>query len=455
MNFYIHYPVRGRPQKALDTLRRYVDTSFGEDFLDFLVVMDSDDAETIAAFTPEAIRAITAGKHCIAVGTTIRPPRSKIAACQFDRMEAFQAGLLQMNSPDVYMLISDDMIPAQNWDQIIRKAFQPYAKDMDVCLHFNDGHTGQRLCTLPIMGHARFTEFGYFYHPEYLSLWCDNEYTEVHKPVYFPQVIIEHMHPANGQGREDDLYRANNALDATDRKTYHRRKAAGFPREQPILSIGIPTIPERAVDLRRLMIVLQPQLARISPGQVELVIEYGEGTTGEKRNRILDRANGEYIAFIDDDDLVPADYVARIFLALAENPGVDCIGFKGEMTTDGIDPWTFIHALDEKRSKEWTRVYETRTYYRPPNHLNPVRIDLARRAGFPDKARGEDFDYSQALFPLLRTTVFLDGDPMYYYLFNPARKPLEREIRAPLPAKPKPVKRFVPSKLKRPLPPRR
>jgi len=447
MIFYLHYPVRGRPAKAFDTLLRYIEHSAGADFIDIHVIVDSDDAETIATFTPEALRVAVAGRHGITVGTSIRPPRSKIAACQFDRMEAFQAGLLQGDSPDIYMLISDDMIPKPKWDSHIRKAFQSLDKNMDVCLHFNDGHTGDRLCTLPIMGHERFTEYGYFYHPEYLSLWCDNEYTEVHKPAYFPEVIIEHMHPANGQGREDELYKFNNSLDAIDRKTYHRRKAAGFPREQPILSIGIPTIPERAVDLRRLMIVLQQQMDY----RIEPIIEYGDATTGEKRNRILDRANGQYVAFVDDDDLVPADYVKRIVRAVIDNPGVDCIGFKGEMTTDGIDPWTFIHALDDKRGKEWTRDYEKRTYYRPPNHLNPVRIDLARRAGFPNKARGEDYDYSQALFPLLRTTVFLDGDPMYYYLFNPARKPLEREIRAPLPAKPVP-RRVIPSKLKRPLP---
>src|ERR1700722_5137465 len=46
----------------------------------------------------------------------------------------------------------------------------------------------------------------------------------------------------------------------------------------------------------------------------------GVVTTGEKRNRLLQRALGAYVAFIDDDDLIATDYLPRIVVALKDNP---------------------------------------------------------------------------------------------------------------------------------------
>lgn len=69
-----------------------------------------------------------------------------------------------------------------------------------------------------------------------------------------------------------------------------------------MLSILICSLHSRSHLLAELKAILQPQLT----GDVELLIEIDnkEISTGAKRNILLNRAQGKYIVFIDDDDMV-------------------------------------------------------------------------------------------------------------------------------------------------------
>ena len=52
---------------------------------------------------------------------------------------------------------------------------------------------------------------------------------------------------------------------------------------------------------------------------IEIITEEdnGENSVGKKRNNVLDRAAGEYVCFIDDDDMVTDIYVSEIVNALS------------------------------------------------------------------------------------------------------------------------------------------
>jgi len=141
-------------------------------------------------------------------------------------------------------------------------------------------------------------------------------------------------------------------------------------------------------------------------------------TTGEKRNRLLQTAaecKADYVAFIDDDDLVSPDYCSQVLTALQEGP--DVVGLEGLLHRPTHQCEKFIHS---RRYSTWSQSGDLghRTYYRCPNHLNPVRLELAIAAGFPDLTRGEDMDYSHRLLPLLKTEVMLEEpavQPLYHY----------------------------------------
>ena len=69
------------------------------------------------------------------------------------------------------------------------------------------------------------------------------------------------------------------------------------------LSILIPTLPNRIIMFANMFANLSKQAEQF-PGEVEILSDDRgrEITTGEKRNALLERAQGEYTVFVDDDD---------------------------------------------------------------------------------------------------------------------------------------------------------
>jgi len=131
---------------------------------------------------------------------------------------------------------SDDMIfTKKGFDDIIRWAFlkEEGAIDLDQCLHFSDGNRND-LITMAIMGREYYDRFGYIYHPDYKSLWCDNEMTEVAKQLgcykFIDVDILKHLHPAYAQNNAtfDKQYQHTESFSRVDEETFKRRSAINF-----------------------------------------------------------------------------------------------------------------------------------------------------------------------------------------------------------------------------------
>ncbi len=183
------------------------------------------------------------------------------------------------------------------------------------------------------------------------------------------------------------------------------------------LSILIPTLENRKRYLDRLLNCLEKQ---IDTNEVEYCFETdnGERSIGEKRNLLLQEAKGKYIAFVDDDDLVSSDYIEKVLDAIHDPIEPDCIGMHLLHYEDNALRGFTYHSL---RYKSWYDKLDTTTgmkrYYRNPNHLNPVKRELALATKFPNISMGEDRDYSTRLLPLLKTEVYI-YEPIYYYLYR-------------------------------------
>lgn len=173
------------------------------------------------------------------------------------------------------------------------------------------------------------------------------------------------------------------------------------------LSILIPTLESRSDQRDDLLDVLADQIE--GNNDIEILIEHGDiESVGTKRQRLLDRAIGDYIAFIDDDDMVPDDYVAKILKAIETEP--DCCSLTGEIHwASSGQTERFEHSI---KHDKWEK--KDGVYLRYPNHLNAVRRDLALKVGFKDMGHGEDRDYSDRLKPLLKNEAPIDG-VIYHY----------------------------------------
>lgn len=184
---------------------------------------------------------------------------------------------------------------------------------------------------------------------------------------------------------------------------------------QPTLSILICTIEGRESSYNALIQNLAKQIKEGNlQGQIEVMTSKdvrGQHTIGCKRNLLLQNCKGEWAMFVDDDDMLSDGSLVLIVNKLkTENP--DVIKLEGVLTTDGNNPQVFIHSLN---IKEW---YERGgVFYRPPNHLNPIRTSVSKNFRFPEINHGEDWQWSMDICNsgVLRTESSID---MAYYFYQ-------------------------------------
>jgi glycosyltransferase involved in cell wall biosynthesis len=179
------------------------------------------------------------------------------------------------------------------------------------------------------------------------------------------------------------------------------------------LSILILTVVGRESMLNELLNVINSQ----KKDDIEILIENDNGKMklGRKRNNLIDRAIGDYIVFVDDDDMVPDYYVSEILKGIESQP--DCCSLEGVVTFDGINPKIFKHSI---KYPGWYE--ENNIYYRCPNHWNVVKRGIANQVRFNDNISfGEDRDYSMRLRPHLKTESLIDK-PMYFFRYRNIHK---------------------------------
>lgn len=180
-------------------------------------------------------------------------------------------------------------------------------------------------------------------------------------------------------------------------------------------SILIPTLEERAAQFQRLSTKLRQQIAEHAlENEVEIIsfIDKRQHSVGFKRNWLMDQAQGEFTAFVDDDDDVSQEYVSLIDQTIRAHPEIDCIGIKQVITFAEGQQRISIHSL------QYTQ-YFTRggIYYRPPYHLNPIRRKIAIQYRFEEINYSEDIDWAMRMCRdrALQHEYFIDKILYYYH----------------------------------------
>lgn len=175
-------------------------------------------------------------------------------------------------------------------------------------------------------------------------------------------------------------------------------------------TILIATLGQRQERFQRLLNHLLPQVEETS-GRVNVLAYWnnGERPLAEVRQALVDEADGTFVSFIDDDDLVAATYVSAIHKRMRDTPGIDYVGFRLQCYVDGAPLKPTYHSL---RYKQWYD--DARGYYRDVSHLNPVRRELALKADFRRAEPPEDVSWADQLRGTLKTESYVD-DVMYQY----------------------------------------
>lgn len=399
MRILLKCPTRGRPEQVIATLKKYVQLARRPDRIGIAISCDVDDP----TMTPSAVqqRLLSTVSNFEWTALYFGGSKTKIEACNAD-MEKIEYPW------DVVVLVSDDMVPeVSGYDELIRYAMSP---DRDCILWFNDGHQEYFLNTLAIYGRVMYERLGHIYEPAYKSFYCDTELTDrcktdlLPKTRYISKCIIRHKHFFWTKETPDALYQQNQRFWSDDFRTYMNRKKYDFD-----LSILIATLEQRRPLFEKLTADIREKFARICPGlRLEILEERDSGqmSVGMKRRRLLNNAKGVYSAFIDDDDDVTNAYFEDFLACFNEKK--DVMRIRGQMHDQ-----TFTHSLENKLNG---MMWVDGIFVRLPNHLNPMRSEIARMIQFEDATRGEDLKWTIQLSKsgLLKSEYTSDPSRIHY-----------------------------------------
>ena len=329
---------------------------------------------------------------------------------------------------DIFMQGNDDVIfRTPGWDEMVTQEFAAYA-DKILMVHGSDlGYHhdhGNKFGPHPFV-HRRWIEtVGYFIPPWFCSDWGDTWVNDLANAVdrrrYLP-FVVEHMHFLMKKAGKDATTLDRLAREKRDEpRTLYGQLASRREQDAEKLrasmspakwSILILTQPTRVEFLKCLLAVLLPQV-QAAEG-VELIVSMCDPklTLGANREQMRQKAEGEYLCFVDDDDLVPENYVERILPLL---DGVDYIGFQLHQSIDGEQIGTSSHSL---RHSNWNDAPGPKAglFSRDITYLNPMRRELALLE--PIKGgRGEDVRWADVMRArgVVKTEHYLD-EVMYLY----------------------------------------
>ena len=218
MRILIKFPTRGRRDKFFNVLDIYYQLATNLNDIEFQITIDTNDESMNNYNVLEKLKTYKNLNYDLGIS------KNKIDAVNRD---------LIVGDWDIILLGSDDMIPkVKGYDDIIRNKMTELYPDTDGVLWFNDGNQGNRLNTLCILGKKYYERLNYIYHPDYTSLWADNEFMDVanllNKQTYFNDIIIRHEHPDVGFGQRDFVHFDNIKFDYIDRDIYIKRKENNF-----------------------------------------------------------------------------------------------------------------------------------------------------------------------------------------------------------------------------------
>lgn len=156
--------------------------------------------------------------------------------------------------------------------------------------------------------------------------------------------------------------------------------------------------------------------------RIEFIMDHDNDWTsiGRKWQRMVQRARGEYIMRVDDDDVVHPQLLPLVWEHLdGEN---DCVTFNVAALPDktGSSVCRINPAFDTL--SEWEE--DEAVQYRSWSHLCPTRRDLFVGVDFPNKSLGEDEHVMDQIRPKLKTYHVIPQT--LYFAFPLNRNPYRR-----------------------------
>jgi len=177
-----------------------------------------------------------------------------------------------------------------------------------------------------------------------------------------------------------------------------------------ILICSVDTI-ERKESLNKLIHELNHQVcSNYAEEIVEIIVEKdnGELSVGGKINVLIDKAQGEYICFIDDDDFISSNYLNTILQNLTK----DILLIRIEHLIQGVKTTTIQPSLYIDNLVTNELIYCVNHL-----HLCPHKRLISKQIKFKELNFSEDIDYSQRIISAINCYDLIT-EALYIYNDN-------------------------------------
>lgn len=151
------------------------------------------------------------------------------------KIDAINRSMKDLPPCDIIIMQSDDIVwDVKGFDDEIRKAFEENFPDFSGTIHFPDDHGKMNTVIVSILGINLYKRLGYLYHPDFISVYADNLFTEqtrrLNKYVFVDKRLFTHAHPHWNLADWDSQYKATEAPEnyKQDKETFLRLKANNF-----------------------------------------------------------------------------------------------------------------------------------------------------------------------------------------------------------------------------------
>jgi len=214
MKISLIHPSRGRAAKAFQTYQEWLSLASGEHKIQHVLSLDKDDSQL------EDYKRLFKGSTVIVYPNTCVVEATNHAA--------------KNATGEILIYTSDDFEAPQNWDKLVVDKFKDNLHS-PMLLKVHDGlqKFDAQVLTIPIVNRALYERLGYFFHPEYKSMWTDCDLHHVcannHWISGAPELLFQHLHYSNGKSPKDETYTRSDKNWNQGLEVYNRRKKLGFP----------------------------------------------------------------------------------------------------------------------------------------------------------------------------------------------------------------------------------
>jgi hypothetical protein len=205
MKISLLHPSRGRPHKSLETCKKWIDRA-GYDDIELIVSLDNSDNH-------DGYKNLFSRTGFVNENT---PERKIIVNINRSAVDAVNHAA-KASIGTILVVVSDDSDCPNGWALKILEATNG---KRDFVLKTFDG-VQKWIVTMPIVGREYYDRFGYIYHPDYLHMFVDTDFTHVadvlKKIIWRNDILFPHLHYSVTRLRRDDT-----SIKADD--TWHQGK---------------------------------------------------------------------------------------------------------------------------------------------------------------------------------------------------------------------------------------